>query len=220
MDILRRLHANVLLRMMFLVDFPDSRLDAVVRELALLVDGRVRLSDGGLLLLVCGKIHDLVGHVGANVDSLLGYLGYLSANSLRDDSAGVQDRPAPLVDEGLPDGASFQVGICARNILAHLPIRRLDEAVGIRPRIRGQRSEQADVRAFWRFYRADASVVRLMDVPHFEPCTVSGQAARSKRGQPALVRQLRQRVRLIHELRELRPSEELSHRSNDRPDVD
>src|SRR5436305_1442135 len=48
---------------------------------------------------------------------------------------------------------------------------------------------------------------------------MSGPACAQRR-QPAPVREPGERVRLIHELRELRGAEELLERSHDRPDVD
>src|SRR5947209_1605915 len=46
------------------------------------------------------------------------------------------------------------------------------------------------------------------------------QAARAERGKAAPVREPGERVRLVHELRELRRAEELLQRRHDRPDVD
>ena len=52
-----------------------------------------------------------------------------------------------------------------------------------------------------------------MHVAHFEAGALAREAARSERREAALVRQLGERVRLVHELRQLRRSEErLDHR--------
>ena len=48
-------------------------------------------------------------------------------------------------------------------------------------------------------------------VAHFEAGTLASQTARAERGKAALVGDLGERVRLIHELRELRRAEELAH---------
>ena len=90
----------------------------------------------------------------------------------------------------------------------------------VRPRVRGERAQQADIRAFRRLDWADAPVVRGVYVPHVESRAVSRKTARPEGGQPTLVCQFRQRIRLVHELRELRTPEELSYRRNHRPDVD
>ena len=101
-----------------------------------------------------------------------------------------------------------------------LAVRRLDEAVLVHPRVGGERVDQADVRAFRRLDRADAAVVRRVHVAHLEAGALARQAARAKRRQAALVRDLRQRVGLVHELRELRGAEELAHRGSRRLGVD
>ena len=86
--------------------------------------------------------------------------------------------------------------------------------------IGGQRRDQPDVRSFRRLNRADAPVVGGMDVTDFEAGALTRQAAWSECRQAALVRDLRQRVRLVHELRQLGRSEELANRRHDRLGVD
>jgi hypothetical protein len=68
--------------------------------------------------------------------------------------------------------------------------------------------DQADVRAFRRLDRAHAPVVRIVHVAHLEAGAVAMQTARPERRQAALVRQLAERVRLVHELAELAAAEE------------
>jgi hypothetical protein len=95
----------------------------------------------------------------------------------------------------------------------HLAVRRLDEAEVVDPRVRGQRVDQPDVGAFRRLDRAHAPVVRVVHVAHFETRALTGQSARAQRGETPLVRHLGERVRLVHELAELRrPEELLDHR--------
>ena len=98
----------------------------------------------------------------------------------------------------------------------HLAVRRLDEAVVVDPRIAAQRGNQTDVRAFRRFNRADTAIVRRVNVADFESRALTRQTARPKSREAALVRDLRQRVGLIHELRQLRRSEELADGSHHR----
>src|ERR1700686_5547313 len=59
-----------------------------------------------------------------------------------------------------------------------------------------------------------------MHVAYFETGTLARQAAWAQRGNAALVRDFRQRIVLVHELRELRGPEEFLHRSRDRLRVD
>ena len=101
-----------------------------------------------------------------------------------------------------------------------LAVRRLDEAVLIDACKAAERRDESDVRTFWRFNRADTAVVSRMHVAHFEACALTGQTTRPKGGETPLVRDLRERVGLIHELRQLRRSEELADSSHDRLGVD
>src|ERR1700737_2460979 len=86
----------------------------------------------------------------------------------------------------------------------YFAVRTFDEAVLVDPSISRQTVDQADIRALRRFDRADPAIMGRVHVTHLEARALAGQAARPKRRQPALVGDLRQRVGLIHELRELR----------------
>ena len=90
--------------------------------------------------------------------------------------------------------------LVADDSLAHDAIGRLDEAEPVDAPVGRQRTDQSDVRAFRRFDRTDAAVVRVVDVAHFEACAFAREAARAECRQAPLVRQLRQRVGLVHEL--------------------
>ena len=83
-----------------------------------------------------------------------------------------------------------------------------------------QRRDQTDVRTFRRFNRADTAVVRRVNVADFESGALARQTARPKSRQTPLVRDLRQRIGLIHELRQLDRSEELADRRHHRLGVD
>jgi hypothetical protein len=104
--------------------------------------------------------------------------------------------------------------------VAHAAVRRLDEAVLVQAGVQGQRVDQADVRAFRRFDRAHAAVVGDVHVAHFEAGALARQAARAQCGDAALVRDLGQRVGLVHELRQLRRTEELLQGRGNRLGVD
>ena len=88
-------------------------------------------------------------------------------------------------------------------------VRRLDEAELVDARVRRQRRDQTDVRPFRRFDGADAAVVRWVHVTHFEAGALARQAAGAERREAALVRDLGERIGLIHELRQLAGAEEL-----------
>ena len=79
---------------------------------------------------------------------------------------------------------------------------RLDEAVLVDAGKGRERVDQADVRAFRRLDRADTAVVGRVHVADFEAGTLAGQTARPKRRETTLVRDLGERVGLVHELAE------------------
>ena len=101
-----------------------------------------------------------------------------------------------------------------------LAVRALDETVLVDAGKRGQRVDQTDIRAFRRLDRADAAVMRRVHVAYFEAGALAGKSARSKCRKTALVGDLRQRICLVHELRQLRGAEELAHGGSRRLGVD
>ena len=64
---------------------------------------------------------------------------------------------------------------------------------------------------------ADAPVMRRVNVAHVEASPIAAQSPGTECRQAALVRQLRKRIGLIHELRELTPTEELANRRHHWP---
>ena len=101
-----------------------------------------------------------------------------------------------------------------------LAVRGLDEAELVDPGVGGERTDEADVRAFRGLDRAHPAVVAEVHVADLEAGTLTGQAARAERRQATTVGEARQRVDLVHELRQLGGSEELLDRRDDRTDVD
>src|SRR6185503_12357217 len=67
---------------------------------------------------------------------------------------------------------------------------------------------------------ADAAVVAVVHVTDIEPGALTREATRPEGREAPLVGQLVERVRLLHELRELRAAEELLDRRDDGTDVD
>src|SRR5690554_79270 len=107
------------------------------------------------------------------------------------------------------------------DLAAHdLAVRRLDEAEGVDAPEGRERADQTDVGTLRGLDRAHAAVVRGVDVTDLHARAVTGQATRAEGRQTPLVRQARERVVLVHELRELRGAEELLDRRHDRADVD
>src|SRR5690606_38441210 len=101
-----------------------------------------------------------------------------------------------------------------------LAVRAFDKTVIVGARECGQRVDQTDVRAFRRFDRAHAAIMRRVNVAHFEAGTLTGEAAWAERRDATLVGDFRQRVVLVHELRQLTRTEELLHRRRNRLGVD
>ena len=131
-----------------------------------------------------------------------------------DDGVGLRDVMLGLLHGGEIDNLVRHLAVL------HATIGRLDEAVLVDAGEGRQRVDQTDVRAFRRFDRADAAVMRRMHVAHLEAGALAGQTTRTKGRQAALVGDLRQRVGLIHELRKLRRAEELAHGGGGRLRVD
>ena len=117
--------------------------------------------------------------------------------------------------------------VASRWTISSVTLPFFDDAVGRRDEavlgdlgVARQRADQADVRALRRLDRAHAAVVGRVDVAHLDRRALAREAARAERGQAPAVRQARERVRLVHELRQLRGAEELLQRGHDRADVD
>ena len=137
-----------------------------------------------------------------------------AAGLLVDRLGGLRDRVLRLLGGVEVDDL---VGHLAADDLA---VRRLDEAELRHRRHRGERADQADVRPFRRLDRAHAPVVGRVDVAHLDRRALARQPAGAERREAAAVGEPVERVRLLHELRELRGAEELLQRGHDRTDVD
>src|SRR3954453_18925505 len=66
--------------------------------------------------------------------------------------------------------------------VVHLPIRRFDKPEFIDPGKRRHRADETDVRAFRRFDRANASVMRWMHVADLESGAIAAQTTRPEGG--------------------------------------
>ncbi len=84
-----------------------------------------------------------------------------------------------------------------------LAVRGLDEPELVDPGVARERRNQADVRAFRRLDGADAPVMRRVDVANLEARPLARQAAGPERGEAPFMGDLRERVGLVHELRQL-----------------
>ena len=88
-------------------------------------------------------------------------------------------------------------------LLIDLAVRSLDEAVIAYARIGRKVRDKTDIRTFGRLDRAHTAVMGVVNVTDVEGGAVTGQTAGTQCRQTALVGQLGEGVRLIHELRKL-----------------
>ena len=99
----------------------------------------------------------------------------------------------------------------SNNTVGHFTIRGLKETVFVRLCVHGQGVDQTDVWTFRRFDWTYATVVSRVYVSNFKACAFTGQTAWAECGDTTFVCDLRQRVVLVHELRQLAGTEELFH---------
>src|SRR3954469_11928184 len=139
---------------------------------------------------------------------------------LREGEVGVE-RGVRLGDEELVLLARGEVVDLVGDRLVHaLGVGRLEEAERVDPRKGGEGADEADVRAFRGLDRAHAAVVAGVHVADLDAGTLTGQTTGAKGRQAALVGEARERVVLIHELRQLAGAEELLDRGHHGADVD
>ena len=184
------------------------RVDALGDELALLVELDVGLRDDVLVFFPRREVE--AERLGLDALLLRPPLGV-------DQLVGLDDVADLVLRVAAGVGDLHEVEHVA---VLDLAVRRLDEAELVDPRVAAQRADEADVRTFRRLNRADAPVVRRVDVADLEPGALARQTARPERRETPLVRDLGERVGLVHELRQLRRPEELANRGHDRLRVD
>ena len=128
--------------------------------------------------------------------------------------AGLGDHIIALFDSG-------QVFDIVRDpALDHFTIRRLQKAILIGPGVNGQRVNQADIGPLGRLDGTDAAIMGGMHIAHLKTGPLAGQAARPQGRDAPLVGDFRERVILIHELRQLAGAEELLDHGRDRLGID
>ena len=157
--------------------------------------------------LVGRRQHELIAAAAA--DQLIGQLAVLVDLRIR-----LRDHELTFLDR------REEIDLVGDLAVVHAPVGRFEKAVFVRARIERERIDEPDVRTFRRLDRTHAAVMGRMHVAHFKARALAREAARTQRRHAPLVRDLGQRIRLIHELRELRRPEELLDRRGDRLRVD
>ena len=102
----------------------------------------------------------------------------------------------------------------------YLAIGSFDEAEFIDFSKGGKTGDQSNVWTFRRLNRTDPAVMGRMHVTNFEACTLPTQTSGSKGGQTSFVRHFAQRICLIHQLRQLTATEEISDHGRQRLRID
>ena len=104
--------------------------------------------------------------------------------------------------------------------LRHLPVGRDQESIGIDARVDRQARDEPDVRALGRLDRADAAVVGDVNVSHLKARPLAIEAARAEGREPPLMREHRERIGLVHHLRQLTATEKVFDRRGDALGID
>ena len=104
--------------------------------------------------------------------------------------------------------------------LIHFAVRCFNKTKLVNNRKGRKRTDQADVRTFRRLNGAHTSVVGVMYVTDFITGPFTGQTAGSQCRETAFMRQLCQRIVLIHELGQLAAAKEFLNRRHHRTDID
>ena len=99
-------------------------------------------------------------------------------------------------------------------------IRSLNKSKLINTSVGAKRVDQTNVGTLRSLNRADTTVVRSVHVAHFKASTVTVQTTRSECREAALVSQFCQRVSLVHELRQLRTTKEVTNNGTEGLRVD
>ncbi len=155
-----------------------------------------------------GRSHDEIAALAA-----IRQVGRYSAFRIGFD-IGLRDRVTALVHRRQIDD------LVCHPAVDHAPVRAFDKPVLIDAGISRQAVDQADIGALRGLDRADPAVMGRVHVTHLEAGALAGQPAGTEGRQAPLVGDLRQRVRLVHELRQLRRAEELAHRRRRRFCID
>jgi hypothetical protein len=115
---------------------------------------------------------------------------------------------------------SDEAAVISGQTLVDLAIGSFNETVLIDVCKGCEVADQADVLTVGRLNRTDATVVGLVYIADFEACTLTGEAARPKRGKTSFKPDFGKGICLFHELGELAAAEEFSHGCHDGANVD
>ena len=92
------------------------------------------------------------------------------------------------------------VVVQVHGLVGHLTVRSLDETEVVDGGIDAERGDKTDVGAFRALNGAEASIMCIVHIAHFETGTFAGETAGAQCREAAFVGHLGQRVGLVHEL--------------------
>ncbi len=187
-----------------------TRRDAFVEDGAVFAEADVGLGDGVAVLFPCREVEAVRLDLGGLLLPLDESRVLALELVLLDDLSHLVGAVAGVEDDVVVPNAAF----------LHLSVRALDEPELVDAGEAREARDEPDVRTFGRLDGADAAVVGRVDVAHLEPGALAGEATRPEGREPTLVGDLGQRVRLVHELRELARAEELADAGHDGLGVD
>ena len=217
----RDIHVVQLFRRDLFKALTRAGLNPLLNEESVLVDRRIRLRHDVAVFLVGGEVLHLVGDEGFDVDDREAVERLQTiAHGLRDLLARGRDLTAARSLDILVQNRADDMAVAQPQLPDHAPVRRLDEPEVVDQAEGGQTADQADIRTFRRLDRADAPVVAVVHIAHIESGPIAAETTGAKGAEPALVRQLRQRIGLVHELAQLAAAEKFLHRGDDGADVD
>src|SRR2546427_2143423 len=223
-DLLRR-HVHVLdvLDLFDLEVAARPRRHALVDEVALRRQRGIRLGDAEHVLLVGGQVLDLSRDPGHDVDRGHTRLDQLLDRFVVQHLVRGQHLVALRVRRRAAQRAAHELRrdfVVQRHTVVDAAERGLYEAELVHLGVGGQVADEADVRTFPGLDRADAAVVAVVHVADVESGALARETTGAQRRETPLVRQLGQRVVLVHELRQLAGAEELLDRRDHRTRVD
>ena len=193
----------------------------MAHEMSFLIQFGIGLRNRVQVLLVRREVHKFITHPGHNGNIIRKIEGSNPCSELRRHFCPCLDHhfAALGINDVLPQRVTDECFGSGLHSVDHLAIRRLDEAQGIDAGMGCQAADQSDVGPLRCLNRADTPVVAIVHVAHIEAGPFTSQPTRSQCRQSAFMGQFRQRIGLLHKLRELAGAKELANDCNYRADV-
>ena len=158
--------------------------------------------------LLRGDVH-VVDAIGLNVDEVA--LATAGDAVTHEVTLVIEQRIGLSDDEALFTITGEVIQLTRHTTLLGLAVRCFNETEVVDSGVGRQGGDQADVRSFGSLNRTNTTVMGRMDVANLKSSTVTGETPRPESRQTTLVRQLGQRIDLVHELTQLAATEEVAN---------